>query len=65
MSTTVVKTITLRNDDKLIDEDNQEIPLESTIHCLRALFKVTDSRLSHVVGKIDDNTYFANPSCFC
>ena len=65
MSTTVVKTITLRNDDKLIDEDNQEIPLESIIHCLGALFKVTDSGLSHVVGKIDDNTYFAKPKCFC
>ena len=48
MSTTVVKTITLRNDDTLIDEDNQEIPVESIIHCLGALFKVTNSGLSHV-----------------
>ena len=64
MSTTVVKTITLRNDNKFVDEDNQEIPLESIIHCLGALYKVTDSGLSHVVGKIDDNTYFANPKCF-
>ena len=57
MSTTVVKTVTFRNDNKLIDKDNQEIPAESIILCLRALFKVTDSGLSHVVGKIDDNTY--------
>ena len=64
MSTTVVKTVTLRNDDKLIDEDNKEIPAESIIHCCRALFKVTDTGLSHVVGKIDDNTYFADPKCF-
>ena len=65
MSTTVVKTVTLRNDNKLIDEDNQGIPPESIIHCLGALFKITDSGLSHVVGKIDDNTYFADHKCFC
>ena len=65
MSTTVVTTVTLRSDDKFVDEDNQEIPLESIIHCLGALFKVTDSGLSHVVGKIDDNTYFGAPKCFC
>ena len=64
MSTTIVKTVTLRNDNKLIDKDNQEIPVESIIHCLGALFKVTNSGLSHVVGKIDDNTYFANPKYF-
>ena len=64
MSTAVVKTITLKNDDKLINEDNQEIPAESIINCLGALFKATDSGLSHVVGKIDDNTYFTNPKCF-
>ena len=61
MSTTVVKNATFRNDDTLIDEDNQEIPVESIIHCLGALFKVTNSGLSHVVGKIDDDTYFADP----
>ena len=64
MSTTIVKSITLRNDNKFVDEENQEIPLESIIYCLGALFKVTDSGLSHVVGKIDDNTYFADPKCF-
>ena len=64
MSTAVVKTITLRNDNKLINKDNQEILAESIIHCLGTLFKVTDSGLSHIVGKIDDNTYFASPICF-
>ena len=64
MSTTVVKTVTLRNDDKLIDKDNKEIPAESIIHCLGALFKVADSGLSHIVGKIDDNTYFTDTKCF-
>ena len=28
------------------------------------MFKVTNSGLSHVVGKIDDNTYFAEPKFF-
>ena len=32
MSTTIVKIITLRNNDTLIDEDNKEIPVESIIH---------------------------------
>ena len=64
MSTAIVKTVTLRNDEKLIDKDNQEISAESIIPCLGALFKVTDSGLSHVVGKIDDNTYFTNSKCF-
>ena len=64
MSTTIVKIITLRNDDMLIDEDSQEIPVESIIHCLGALFKVTNSGLSHVIQKIVDNTYFANPKYF-
>ena len=33
-------------------------------HCLGALFKVTSSGLNHVVGKIDDDTYFADPKHF-
>ena len=65
MSTIIVKTITLRNDDMLIHKDNQEIPVEFIIHCLGTLFKVTNSGLSHAVGKIDDNTYFDDPKYFC
>ena len=61
MSTIVVKTITLRTDDTLIDENNQEIPVDTIVHCLGALFKVTSSGLNHVIGRIDDNTYFADP----
>ena len=61
---TIVKTITLRTDNKLINKNNQEIPVDAIVHCLRALFKVTNSGLSHVVGKIDDDTYFANPKYF-
>ena len=37
MSTPVVKTITLRTDDTLVDENNQEIPVETIVHCLGAL----------------------------
>ena len=53
--------MTLRTDNMLIDENNQEIPVDTNVQCLGALFKVTSSRLSHVVGKINDDTYFANP----
>ena len=52
-------------DDKFVGKDNQEIPLDSIIHCLRSLFKLTNSGISHVVGKIDDSTYFADPKFFC
>ena len=65
MSDARVKAVILRNNDKFIGEDNQEIPIDSIIHCLGSLFKLTNSGLSHVVGKIDDNTYFANPKFFC
>ena len=51
-------------DDMLIDENNQEIPVETIIHCLGALFKVTSSGLNHV-GKIEGDTYFADPKYFC
>ena len=61
---TVVKTVILRTDNMLVDENNQEIPVDAIIHCLGALFKVTHSGLSHVVGKIDDDTYFADPKYF-
>ena len=37
---------------------------KTIIHCLGSLFKLTESGLSHVVGKIDDNTYFADPKFF-
>ena len=49
----------------LLNENNQEIPVDTIIHCLGALFKVTSSGLNHVVGKIDDDTYFADPKYFC
>ena len=61
---TIVKTITVRTDDMLVDENNQAIPVDAIVHCLGALFKVTNSGLSHVVGKIYDDTYFADPKYF-
>ena len=52
-------------DDKIfVNEESQEIPKDSIIHCLGSLFKLTDSGLSHVVGKINDNTYFGDPQFF-
>ena len=56
--------VILTDDDKFVSEDNQEIPVGSIIHCLGSLFKQTNSGLSHLVRKIDDNTYFADPKYF-
>ena len=64
MSSSNLKTVTLRDDNKFVSKDNQEIPIDSIIHCLGSLFKLTNSGLSHVVGKIDDSTYFAGPKLF-
>ena len=36
---TVVKTVTLRNEDTLCcEKNNSEIPVETIVHCLGALF---------------------------
>ena len=56
--------VILTDDNKFVSEDNQEIPIGSIIHCLGSLFKQTSSGLSHVVEKIDDHTYFADPKYF-
>ena len=64
MSTASIKSIILKDDKTFVSEDNQEIPMDSIIHCLGSLFKLTNSGLSHVVGKIDDHTYFADPKHF-
>ena len=64
MSSSNLKTVILTDDDKFVSEDNQEIPIGSIIHCLGSLFRQTNSGLSHVVGKIDDHTYFADPKYF-
>ena len=52
------------DDNRFVSEDNQEIPIGSIIHCLGSLFKLTNSGLSHVVGKIDDHTLFCRPKVF-
>ena len=64
MSTLVVKTVTLRTHNTLVDENNQEAPVGTIFHCSGALFKVTNSGISHVVGKINDDTYFTDPKYF-
>ena len=56
--------VIVMDDNRFVSEDNQEIPIDSSIHCLGSLFKLTNSALSHVVGKIDDHTYFADPKYF-
>ena len=58
------KTVVIWDDTIFVEGENQEVPEDSIIHCLGSLFKVTSSGLSHVVGKIDDNTYFADPKFF-
>ena len=54
----------LRSDDKIVDENDQELPVGTVVHCLGALFKVTDSGIRHFVGKIEDDTYFADSKYF-
>ena len=63
MSSNAIKMVIVK-DDKFVNEEDQEIPKDSIIHCLGSLFKITNSGLSHVVGKIDDNTYFMDPQFF-
>ena len=65
MSTSVVNTTELRSDDKIVDENDQEFPVGTVVHCLGALFKVTNSGIRHFVGKIEDDTYFADSKYFC
>ena len=64
MNTSVVNTAELRSDDKIVDENDQELLVRTVVHCLGALFKVTDSGFSHLIGKIEDDTYFANSKYF-
>ena len=61
MSSDNLKTVIVKDDKILVNKESQEIPKDSIIHCLGSLFKLTESGLSHVVGKIDDNTHFADP----
>ena len=48
----------------LVDKNNQEISVDTIVHYLRVLFKVTSSGLNHVVGEIDDDISFADPKYF-
>ena len=56
MSTPVVNTANLKNDNKIVDENDQELPVGTVVHCLGALFNVTNSG----IRQIEDNTYFVN-----
>ena len=65
LTNTEVKKAMLSPDNVLADENNIEIPLDSIIHCLGALFQVTNSGLRHIVGKkIDNDTYFADSDLY-
>ena len=64
MSSDNLKTVIVKDDKILVNKENQEIPKDSITHCLGSLFKLTESGLSHVVSKINNNTYFADPQFF-
>ena len=65
MSTTMeIKKAMLSTNKTLVDENNLEIPQNSIIHCLGSLFQVSDARLRHIVGKIDNDTYFADSDLY-
>ena len=65
MSSSNLKMVIVTDDNRFVSEDNQEIPIGPIIHCLGSLFKLTNSGLSHVVGKMDDCTYSADPKYLC
>ena len=57
-----IKKATLLTDKMLLDQNNLEIPPNSTIHCLGSL---SDQGLRHIVGKkIDSETYFADSDLY-
>ena len=56
--------VIVKDEKILVNKENKEIPKDSIIHCLGSLFKLTESGLSHVVSKIDYNTYFADLQFF-
>ena len=47
-----------------MDENDQELQVGTVVHCLEALFKVANSGIRHCIGKIEDDTYFANSKYF-
>ena len=48
-----------------MNENGQDVPVGTIVHCLGALFTVINSGIRHFIGKIEDNTYFANQKYFC
>ena len=63
---TPVNTVNLTDDSKIVDEnDPRGFQFGTVVHSLGALFKVTNSGIKHFIGKIEDNTYFANQKYFC
>ena len=43
MSSDNLKTVIVKDDKILVNEENQKIPKDSIIHCLGSLFKLTES----------------------
>ena len=64
MSTPLVNTVNLTDDNKIVDENDQEVPVGTIVHCLGALFKVTNFGIKNFIEKIEDNTYFVNQKYF-
>ena len=64
MSSSNPKTVVSQDDKLIVNGENQEVLEDSILHCLGSSFKVTDSGLNHVIGNIDNNTYFAEPKFF-
>ena len=48
MSSNNLKTVTIKDDKIVVNEENEEIAKDSIIHCLGSLFKLTDSGLKAV-----------------
>ena len=53
MSTPVVNIFNLTDNNKVVDQNGQEVPVGTIVHCSGVLFKVTNSRIKHLIGKIE------------
>ena len=56
MSSPLVFTVNL-TDNRIVDNEDNEVPVGNIIYCLGDLFRVTDNGVSHYTGKIYNTWY--------
>ena len=55
-------TVTLNEDNTIVDESNTAVPIGTVINCIGSFFKVTENGVSHHIGgnTIKPETRFMN-----